>query len=143
MRKARSRSRCRNTATRSISRTADDDDEPSALRPSRCCRTSSCRRREIRHRVRSSRDVARDSNRTRANSRDTRTRGCRWTSVGMRDYTLYTIATKFHVLSETHSGRQSKYLFSFSTSTSDAYNYLFLGVFSLFFFYSKLENISI
>lgn len=86
--KARSRSRYRNTATRSTSRTADDDDEPLALRPLRYCRTSFCKRRGIRHRVVYFHDAAPDSNRIRVNSRDTRTRGCRWTSVGMRDCTF-------------------------------------------------------
>lgn len=79
-RKARSRSRCRNTATRPISRTRVDAG-PSTRRPSHCCRTSFCTRRGIRLRFRA---AARDSNRTRANLRGIRTRGCRWTSVEMQ-----------------------------------------------------------
>lgn len=88
VRKARSRSRCRNTATKPTSRTRVDD-EPSTPRPSRCCRTSSCTRRGIRLRFRA---AARDSSRTRASSRGTRTRGCRWTSVEMQVIVVLLVA---------------------------------------------------
>lgn len=79
-RKARSRSRCRNTVMKSTSRTRVDD-EPSSHRPSHCCRTFSYMRRVFRLRFRA---AARDSNRTRVSSRGTRTRDCRWMSVEMQ-----------------------------------------------------------
>lgn len=76
-RKVRSRFRCRSTATRSISRTADDEASSPGLRPSHCCPIFSCRGCDMR---RHRRAAARDSNRTRVSSRGTRTRDCRWTS---------------------------------------------------------------
>lgn len=90
-RKARSRSRCRNTATRPTSRTGVDA-EPSTHRPSHCCRISFCTRRGIRLRFRA---AARDSNRTRANLRGIRTRGCRWMSVEMQ--VIAVLLSKSHV----------------------------------------------